>query len=259
MSFVFRGTRADIESGFHDFIPERRAVRFHGGGRPLNTNPVIIFITMFLLFMVLNSQPVSPNFLLWFGMAVFLITTSIRMYAMCQQIQAHANAAAVAATANGLIGHTELRLRMPPIAFATRGRLHGLRLQLALLDREFDELDYDALRALDPDNPPGVPALSEAEINSLPVHKYKPQKSQQGSSQQHQPQASSDPNKGSPSSSLGEKLEELTCSVCLEQVMEGEIVRTLPCLHQFHPHCIDQWLRQQATCPVCKFKMSTTN
>lgn len=26
MSFVFRGTRGDIESGFSDFIPERRAM-----------------------------------------------------------------------------------------------------------------------------------------------------------------------------------------------------------------------------------------
>lgn len=26
--------------------------------------------------------------------------------------------------------------------------------------------------------------------------------------------------------------EELTCSVCLEQVVDGEIVRTLPCVHQ---------------------------
>jgi E3 ubiquitin-protein ligase SDIR1 len=26
--------------------------------------------------------------------------------------------------------------------------------------------------------------------------------------------------------------DELTCSVCLEQVTVGEIVRTLPCLHQ---------------------------
>jgi len=40
-----------------------------------------------------------------------------------------------------LLGHTELRLHMPSsIAIATRGRLQGLRLQLALLDREFDEL-----------------------------------------------------------------------------------------------------------------------
>lgn len=26
--------------------------------------------------------------------------------------------------------------------------------------------------------------------------------------------------------------EELTCSVCLEQVVDGEIIRTLPCVHQ---------------------------
>ncbi|KAF3571653.1 hypothetical protein F2Q69_00061916 [Brassica cretica] len=48
--------------------------------------------------------------------------------------------------------------------------------------------------------------------------------------------------------------DELTCSVCLEQVTVGEVVRTLPCLHQFHADCIDPWLRQQGTCPVCKFK-----
>ena len=61
------------------------------------------------------------------------------MYATCQQLQAHAQAHAAAAS--GLLGHTELRLHMPPsIALATRGRLQGLRLQLALLDREFDDL-----------------------------------------------------------------------------------------------------------------------
>ena len=61
------------------------------------------------------------------------------MYATCQQLQAQAQAHAVAAS--GLLRHTELRLHMPPsIAFASRGRLQGLRLQLALLDREFDDL-----------------------------------------------------------------------------------------------------------------------
>lgn len=64
------------------------------------------------------------------------------MYATCQQLQAQAQAHAAAAS--GLLGHTEFRLHMPPsIAFATRGRLQGLRLQLALLDREFDDLGTD--------------------------------------------------------------------------------------------------------------------
>lgn len=29
--------------------------------------------------------------------------------------------------------------------------------------------------------------------------------------------------------------DELTCSVCLEQVDTGELVRSLPCLHQVRP------------------------
>lgn len=67
------------------------------------------------------------------------MATTLRMYATCQQLQAQAQARAMAAS--GLLGHTELRLHMPPsIALATRGRLQGLRLQLALLDREFDDL-----------------------------------------------------------------------------------------------------------------------
>ena len=68
---------------------------------------------------------------------MFLIATSLRIYATYQQLRAQAHAAG----ASGLFGHTELRLQMPPsIALASRGRLQGLRLQLALLDREFDDL-----------------------------------------------------------------------------------------------------------------------
>lgn len=76
-------------------------------------------------------------------LGVFLMATSLRMYATCQQLQAQAQAHAVGSS--GLLGHTELRLHMPPsIALATRGRLQGLRLQLALLDREFDDLGMNS-------------------------------------------------------------------------------------------------------------------
>lgn len=79
-------------------------------------------------------------------LGVFLMATMLRMYATCQQLQAQAQAHAHAAAASGLLGHTELRLHMPPsIALATRGRLQGLRLQLALLDREFDNLGFMVL------------------------------------------------------------------------------------------------------------------
>lgn len=76
---------------------------------------------------------------MWLVVGVFLMATSLRMYGTCQQLRAQTRAHAAAAS--GLLGHTELRLQMPPaIAFTTRGRLQGLRLQLALLDREFDDL-----------------------------------------------------------------------------------------------------------------------
>lgn len=266
MSFAFRGSRGDLESGFADFLPERRNARFHGNGRSINTNSMAFLVTVLLLFMILNSHQMSPNFLLWLGMGIFLMATGLRVYAICQQLQAQAqaHAAAAAAAAGGLVGHTEFRLRMPPsIAFATRGRLQGLRLQLALLDREFDDLDYDALRALDGDNPPGVASLSDIEINALPLHKHKAPStgyqpaSENGSSSQ-QVAATSENKKVdsvSPDISTKGRDEDLTCSVCLEQVTDGELVRSLPCLHQFHASCIDQWLRQQATCPVCKFRL----
>lgn len=76
---------------------------------------------------------------LWLVLGVFMFATSLRMYATCQQLQVQAQARAAAAS--GLFGHTEFRLHMPSsIALASRGRLQGLRLQLALLDREFDDL-----------------------------------------------------------------------------------------------------------------------
>ncbi|XP_075513431.1 E3 ubiquitin-protein ligase SDIR1-like [Primulina tabacum] len=255
MSFVFRGTRGDIETGFQGLIPERRAVRVHAA-RPVNTNSLAFLVTVLLLFMILNSHQMSPNFLLWLVLGVFFMATTLRMYATCQQLQAQAQAHAVAAS--GLLGHTELRLHMPPsIALATRGRLQGLRLQLALLDREFDDLDYEALRGLDADNIPAA-SMTEGEINALPVHKYKVSGPQSiGPSVLQASSSTSVEKKQDPSNAHGSTKtsdDDLTCSVCLEQVDVGELVRSLPCLHQFHVNCIDPWLRQQGTCPVCKFR-----
>ncbi|CAN1329240.1 E3 ubiquitin-protein ligase SDIR1 [Linum perenne] len=261
MSFVFRGRGGDIESGFSGFMSERPAVRIHGApaARPVSSNSMAFLATILLLFMILNSHQMSPNFLLWLVVGVFLMATSLRMYATCQQLQAQARAHAAAAS--GLLGHTELRLHMPPsIAFATRGRLQGLRLQLALLDREFDDLDYDALRALDSDNVPSAHSMSEEEINALPVHKYKVPRSEKYVGIKklfiEWKQTKQEPGKADGNTKATE--DELTCTICLDQVNRGELVRSLPCLHQFHTNCIDQWLRQQGTCPVCKFRMGPT-
>ncbi|URE10444.1 E3 ubiquitin-protein ligase [Musa troglodytarum] len=270
MSYVLRTSRADIESGLPGFIPERRPMRMHVGGRPVNNNSTTFLLTVLVLFMILNSHQMSPNFLLWLVLGVFLMATSLRMYATCQQLQAQAQAHAAAA--RSFLGGTELRLHVPPsVAFATRGRLQSLRLQLALLDREFDDLDYDALRALDSDIPPDAPSMTEEEINALPVHNYKVQ-SRQASATSRQsggslPQqascssVSATEQKRQESSKVDGDLktpeDELTCSVCLEQVGVGELIRSLPCLHQFHAICIDPWLRQRGTCPVCKHRVTS--
>ncbi|KAM0833387.1 hypothetical protein ACQ4PT_064286 [Festuca glaucescens] len=43
------------------------------------------------------------------------------------------------------------------------------------------------------------------------------------------------------------------CSVCLEDVHGGEIVRQLPaCRHIFHVECVDMWLQSHRTCPMCR-------
>ncbi|KAF2211769.1 hypothetical protein CERZMDRAFT_112464 [Cercospora zeae-maydis SCOH1-5] len=54
-------------------------------------------------------------------------------------------------------------------------------------------------------------------------------------------------------------LEQPTCAICLEDFVpatreeEGTMVRELPCLHIFHPECVDTFLRDSSSlCPMCK-------
>jgi len=41
------------------------------------------------------------------------------------------------------------------------------------------------------------------------------------------------------------------CSICQEQFMRAERLKTLPCFHIFHEQCIDQWLKSKCSCPIC--------
>ncbi|KAJ3273712.1 hypothetical protein HDV01_003991 [Terramyces sp. JEL0728] len=42
-----------------------------------------------------------------------------------------------------------------------------------------------------------------------------------------------------------------TCSICLCEYEQDEILRQLPCTHHFHKQCLDEWLRLNAKCPLC--------
>ncbi|KAJ8558140.1 hypothetical protein K7X08_004906 [Anisodus acutangulus] len=51
------------------------------------------------------------------------------------------------------------------------------------------------------------------------------------------------------------------CVVCLNEFKEDEMLRLLPkCSHAFHLDCIDIWLQNNASCPLCRTSISgTTN
>ncbi|XP_022754200.1 E3 ubiquitin-protein ligase SDIR1-like [Durio zibethinus] len=122
VSFVFRGTREDIFLNVLLWHVPLSKSRTHAS-RPVNSNSLAFLVTVvLLLFVILNSHQMSPSFLLWLVVGIFLMATNLRMYATCQQLQALARTHAAASS--GLLVHTELRFHMPPtIAFATRGRL----------------------------------------------------------------------------------------------------------------------------------------
>lgn len=52
--------------------------------------------------------------------------------------------------------------------------------------------------------------------------------------------------------SFGENDALKTCSVCITEYTEGNKLRKLPCSHEYHVHCIDRWLSENSTCPICR-------
>ncbi|EXB44305.1 E3 ubiquitin-protein ligase RING1-like protein [Morus notabilis] len=47
----------------------------------------------------------------------------------------------------------------------------------------------------------------------------------------------------------------MTCVICMEVVMNGTHLTRLPCSHVFHVDCIMEWLNDNHTCPLCRFKL----
>ncbi|XP_074863726.1 E3 ubiquitin-protein ligase RNF128 isoform X2 [Carettochelys insculpta] len=43
-----------------------------------------------------------------------------------------------------------------------------------------------------------------------------------------------------------------SCAVCIEVYKTNDVVRILTCNHLFHKTCIDPWLLEHRTCPMCK-------
>lgn len=116
---------------------------------------------------------------------------------------------------------------LPPPASAREavGGLVAGRLPLHLLftDRDFNEDDYEMLLALD-DGVENRRGASKQEIDSLPTEVV----------------------------SAAAPTDDTRCSICLEDIEPGVVLRKLNCKHSFHKGCIDRWLQHKACCPICQ-------
>ncbi|CAK8538329.1 unnamed protein product [Lathyrus sativus] len=53
-------------------------------------------------------------------------------------------------------------------------------------------------------------------------------------------------------------LEETECCICLSAFRDGEKLKVLPvCNHCFHCECVDSWLANRSSCPLCRASLKT--
>lgn len=109
------------------------------------------------------------------------------------------------------------------------------RLRMTLMRRDFTGNDYELLQQLDEEmnanngrNQRNARGARQDIIDRLPSHVVSQEEGR------------------------GESEESRTCSICLGPIEDGDTVRTLFCLHQYHQNCVDNWLRHNASCPICK-------
>eukprot|EP00210_Caulerpa_lentillifera_P003768 g3600.t1 len=54
--------------------------------------------------------------------------------------------------------------------------------------------------------------------------------------------------------SINEGLDESVCNICMESFGSGTLTLELPCKHMFCRCCISEWLKENDTCPICRYK-----
>jgi hypothetical protein len=116
-------------------------------------------------------------------------------------------------------------------------------LRLVMRGRELTGDDYAALLRFNEESGPALESLlnhvglSQQEIDRLPLRRL------------------SDPMDEVLRRPMSEEDLPL-CTICLEPYRLEDEVRSIPCFHYFHKSCIDPWLRQKASCPICKHSAS---
>ncbi|GAB2285871.1 hypothetical protein Dimus_020307 [Dionaea muscipula] len=54
-------------------------------------------------------------------------------------------------------------------------------------------------------------------------------------------------------------IDDVKCSICQEEYVDGEDVGRLGCEHRYHVSCIHKWLRLKNWCPICKASATSTS
>ncbi|XP_062612040.1 uncharacterized protein LOC134273846 isoform X2 [Saccostrea cucullata] len=47
-------------------------------------------------------------------------------------------------------------------------------------------------------------------------------------------------------------MDQTSCVVCMCDFENRQLLRVLPCSHEFHAKCVDKWLKTNRTCPICR-------
>ncbi|XP_067657771.1 E3 ubiquitin-protein ligase RNF38-like isoform X3 [Haliotis asinina] len=93
---------------------------------------------------------------------------------------------------------------------------------------EATEENYEALLSLAERLGEAKPrGLSKADIKQLPAYYF---------------------NSETPRSDL----DQTSCVVCMCDFESRQLLRVLPCGHEFHTKCVDKWLKTNRTCPICR-------
>ncbi|XP_077066904.1 uncharacterized protein LOC143720874 [Siphateles boraxobius] len=138
-------------------------------------------------------------------------------------------------------GHTELS-ELQQAIFGEQPRRQQGRRQTSRTSRRrpartqtdlFDDSqgnNYEALLAFEEQQGAVVSknTLTKAEIERLPIKTYDPARS----------------------------AGKTDCQICFSEYKAGERLRMLPCLHDYHVKCIDRWLKENVTCPICRADIS---
>ncbi|XP_067135499.1 uncharacterized protein [Centruroides vittatus] len=116
------------------------------------------------------------------------------------------------------------------------GRIRNV---LSSLMPNFAEDDYETLLQLTENIGDECQGLKKQQVSSLPTRKYFSAQSSKSTA------------------STSETSQECRdCTICLCEYQNNDLLRLLPCSHEFHANCIDRWLKSHRTCPICRVEVT---